>query len=94
MTLSSSTSPTRALSPSSAPTPPLLRLPAHFTPRHDRYATPKKYAGRVLDRLVGYCWWLFVFLGVGSPILGVGNFVLGLGVWSWWQSRPSIGLAV
>lgn len=74
--------------------PPTLRLPAHFAPRPDPYAALKKYTGRTLDRLVGYCWWLLVFLGAGSPVVGVGNFVLGLGVWSWWRARPSIALDV
>ncbi|GJE90773.1 hypothetical protein PsYK624_069170 [Phanerochaete sordida] len=81
-------------SPSSALTPPTLRLPAHFRPRPDAYAALKRYSGRTLDRLVGYCWWLFVFLGAGSSALGIGNFVVGLGMWSWWRSRPSVALAV
>lgn len=81
-------------SPSSSPMPPTLRLPVHFRPRPDPYANVKRYLGRTLDRLVGYCWWLVVCLGAGSSVLGIGNFLVGLGVWSWWRTRPSVGLAV
>ncbi|KZT09661.1 skeletal muscle/kidney enriched inositol 5-phosphatase [Laetiporus sulphureus 93-53] len=70
-----------------SPTPPTLRLPPTYTPRPDPYAPLKRYTGRVLGRLVGYCWCLLVFIGAGSAALGVGNFVLGLGVWGWWRWR-------
>lgn len=72
----------------------MLRLPTHFHPRPDTYANLKRYTGRTLDRLIGYCWSLLVFLGAGSSILGIGNFLVGLGMWSWWRTRPSLGLAV
>ncbi|KIP12308.1 hypothetical protein PHLGIDRAFT_62140 [Phlebiopsis gigantea 11061_1 CR5-6] len=69
-------------------TPPTLLLPEGFTPRPDPYALPKKYLGRVLDRLIGLCWWLLVFLGAGSGALGIGNVLVGLGIWKarWWET--------
>lgn len=72
--------------PSNVPT---LSLPAHYKPTPDPQATIKRYAGRVLDRIIGIIWWLFTLLGAGSSIIGVFNFFVGLGAWSWWKNRPS-----
>ena len=79
--------------PSSRSTPPLLKLPPTYTPQLDPRANLKRYAGRVLDRLVGYTWWLFVALGAGSVVVGVFNFFIGFCAWSWWKS-PSSGTSV
>ncbi|KAI0818647.1 skeletal muscle/kidney enriched inositol 5-phosphatase [Irpex lacteus] len=67
----------------SAPSAPLLLYSCR-----DPYANVKRYSGRTLDRIIGYCWWLLTVLGAGSTLLGIGNFVLGLGVWGWWRSKP------
>lgn len=69
-----------------ANTPPVLRLPAHYSPAPDPHANRKRYTGRVLDRVVGRVWWLFTLLGAGSALVGIFNFVLGLGAWGWWRS--------
>ena len=66
---------------------PLLSLPPGFTPRPDPFTGIKKYTGRVLDRIIGFVWWLLVVVGVGHAAVGVGNFVLGFGAWTWWKSR-------
>ncbi|KAJ7775091.1 inositol polyphosphate phosphatase [Mycena metata] len=89
--------PPSTTSPSS--TPPVLRLPAHYTPTPDPHATRKRYTGRVLDRLVGRVWWLLTVLGAGSALVGMFNFVLGLGAWGWWRSggislNADVGTAV
>ncbi|KAJ3527448.1 hypothetical protein NM688_g8125 [Phlebia brevispora] len=69
--------------PNTAPTPPVLKLPPTYRPQIDPYATLKRYLGRTLDRLIGYCWWLLYALGAGSAIYGIGNFILGLGLGLW-----------
>ncbi|KAJ7097763.1 inositol polyphosphate phosphatase [Mycena belliarum] len=73
-------------SASTAVTPPLLRLPAYYTPSPDPYAHWKRYSGRVLDRVIGIVWWLLTLLGAGSTLVGIFNFLLGLGAWGWWRS--------
>ncbi|KAI0345315.1 skeletal muscle/kidney enriched inositol 5-phosphatase [Trametopsis cervina] len=70
-------------------TPPLIQLPSHYSPKPDSLATLKRYTGKSLDKVIGYLWWLFTFLGAGSPFFGIGNFVIGLSVWSWWRSKPA-----
>ncbi|KAJ6623479.1 skeletal muscle/kidney enriched inositol 5-phosphatase [Mycena sp. CBHHK59/15] len=74
-----------------AATPPMLRLPARYTPVPDPRATLKRYTGRTLDRVIGSIWWLFTLLGAGSVVVGVFNFVLGLGAWGWWRSGMKVG---
>ncbi|KAI0699673.1 Endonuclease/exonuclease/phosphatase [Cytidiella melzeri] len=74
------------------PTPPLLQLPSQYNPRPDPHASLKRYTGKTLDRLVGYCWWLLTILGAGSPVFGLGNFALGLGFWGWWRSKPHVAM--
>jgi hypothetical protein len=78
------------IAPSTKP-PPVLRLPENCTPSPDRYANLKRYSGRMLDRLVGYTWWLLTLIGAGSAAVGLFNLALGVGAWSWWKSssRPS-----
>lgn len=68
---------------------PLIHLPEDYKPTPDPLASVKRYTGRVLDRLVGYVWWLLVLLGAGSTAVGLFNFVVGLGVWRWVQSKPA-----
>ncbi|TFY74184.1 hypothetical protein EWM64_g9827 [Hericium alpestre] len=63
--------------PQPRPIIPLLQLPPGFHPRPDPLATLKRYAGRTLDRIVGFCWWFLVVIGAGSAAFGVGNFCLG-----------------
>ncbi|KAJ7444924.1 inositol polyphosphate phosphatase [Mycena latifolia] len=77
--------------PSAPPSaaPPVLRLPAHYTPTPDPHATRKRYTGRVLDRAIGRVWWFLTLLGAGSALVGIFNFVLGLGAWGWWRSSAS-----
>ncbi|KAI0949965.1 hypothetical protein AcV7_008583 [Taiwanofungus camphoratus] len=70
---------------SSDSTPPVLRLPADYSPRPDPFATVKKYTGRTLDRLIGYCWWFLTLVGAGSAVVGIANFVVSLGLWGWWK---------
>ncbi|KAJ7940451.1 inositol polyphosphate phosphatase [Mycena leptocephala] len=81
-------------SPSTLPTsaPPVLRLPASYTPTPDPHANLKRYTGRVLDRAIGRVWWLLTLLGAGSAVVGIFNFVLGLGAWGWWRSGGAIKL--
>ncbi|KAI0372908.1 DNase I-like protein [Pilatotrama ljubarskyi] len=68
-------------------TVPVLRLPEGYRPKPDPWANAKKYTGRTLDRLIGYCWWLLTMLGAGSAVVGLGNLVVSLGFWRWWQAR-------
>ncbi|KAH9981322.1 skeletal muscle/kidney enriched inositol 5-phosphatase [Lactifluus volemus] len=70
---------------------PLLSLPPNFTPRSDPFAQIKRYTGRVLDRIIGFVWWLIVVIGAGNPAVGIGNFILGLGAWTLWKSKPGNG---
>ncbi|KAF7796703.1 hypothetical protein EIP86_007886 [Pleurotus ostreatoroseus] len=63
--------------------PPTIKLPPTYRPQIDPYTTLKKYTGRTLDRLIGYCWWLLVALGAGSALFGISNFILGLGLGLW-----------
>ncbi|OAX37211.1 DNase I-like protein [Rhizopogon vinicolor AM-OR11-026] len=67
-------------------TPPLLRLPSAYTPSPDPRATLKRYAGRLLDRVIGYTWWLLTLVGAGSTVVGIFNFFLGLAAWRWWRA--------
>jgi hypothetical protein len=69
----------------------LLSLPLGFTPRPDPFASIKKYTGRVIDRTVGFVWWLLVIVGVGHVTVGFGNVILGFGTWTWWKSRQVNG---
>ncbi|KAJ6597068.1 inositol polyphosphate phosphatase [Mycena vulgaris] len=77
--------------PSTPPSaaPPVLRLPAHYTPTPDPHAARKRYCGRALDRVIGTVWWLLTLLGAGSALVGIFNFVFGLGAWGWWRSSGS-----
>ncbi|KAI0780686.1 Endonuclease/exonuclease/phosphatase [Trametes elegans] len=72
---------------SSGASVPVLRLPAGYRPAPDPWARTKKYTGRTLDRLVGYCWWLLTVLGAGSALVGLGNVLVSLGFWRWSQAR-------
>ncbi|KAI0664634.1 Endonuclease/exonuclease/phosphatase [Cubamyces menziesii] len=87
--ISSIASSTTPPSPSPSPSIPLLRLPSDFHPTPDPWARAKRYTGRTLDRLVGYCWWLLTMLGAGSALVGLGQLVLSLGVWRWWRAREA-----
>jgi hypothetical protein len=78
-------------STSTSSTPPVLRLPAHYTPTPDPRATLKRYTGRILDRVIGRVWWLLTLLGAGSVLVGMFNFVLGLGAWGWWSGGIKLG---
>lgn len=71
--------------------PPIIRLPKHYSPVPDPRAVLKRYAGRMLDRTIGICWWILVLLGAGSGIFGAVNFFLGIGAWTWWRSRDTHG---
>ncbi|KAH7929730.1 DNase I-like protein [Leucogyrophana mollusca] len=79
-----------ALPPSTASsTPPLLRLPPGFNPTPDPRAVLKRYAGRTLDRTIGYAWWFLTLVGAGSAVVGVFNFLLSFAAWRWWgKSSP------
>ncbi|KAH9945900.1 Endonuclease/exonuclease/phosphatase [Epithele typhae] len=68
---------------------PVIRLPAGYHLVPDRFALLKKYSGRVLDRVVGYTWWLLTVLGAGSALLGLGNLFFSLGLWRWWSTRTN-----
>jgi len=57
----------------------------------DSFASPKKYIGRALDRIIGFVWSALVFIGAGYTVVGICNFVLGLGAWAWWGSKPGNG---
>lgn len=70
---------------------PLLSLPPGFTPRPDPFAAVKKYTGRVIDRTIGFVWWLLVIVGVGHATVGIANVILGFGTWTWWKSRQVNG---
>jgi len=70
---------------------PLISLPLGFDPRPDPFAGIKKHVGRVLDRIIGYVWWLLVLVGAGHAAAGIGNFILGFGAWTWWTSRQAYG---
>ncbi|KAI0072773.1 skeletal muscle/kidney enriched inositol 5-phosphatase [Panus rudis PR-1116 ss-1] len=63
--------------------PPTLRLPPHFKPQVDPLANVKRYTGRVLDRIIGYTWWLLTILGSGPGIVAM----LSIGVWGWFRWR-------
>lgn len=65
-------------------TPPTIRLPTHYRPQPDPLANLKRYTGRTLDRIIGYTWWLLVFLVRGPALVGI----LGLGIYGWlrWKS--------
>lgn len=67
----------------------MLRLPATYAPTPDPRATLKRYTGRLLDRLIGYVWWLIALCGAGSTVVGVFNFLVGIGAWGWWSRRTS-----
>ena len=68
--------------PHSATLPKLqVTDPALLTP--DSYWILKRYTGRILDRIVGYTWSFFWFLGLGNAVLGIVNFILGLAAWRW-----------
>ncbi|KAF8447556.1 Endonuclease/exonuclease/phosphatase [Boletus edulis BED1] len=73
-------SPAEAVPPS---TPPCLHLPSTYTPTPDPLATIKKYTGRILDRIVGYAWWLLIILGAGSTVVGIFNFLCVYASWKW-----------
>ncbi|PCH37835.1 skeletal muscle/kidney enriched inositol 5-phosphatase [Wolfiporia cocos MD-104 SS10] len=81
--------PPPSLSPN-VTSPPLLRLPPTYYPRPDPLASLKKYTGRTLDRIIGYCWCLLTLIGAGSAGFGIGNFVMGFGLWGWWKSRAPV----
>ncbi|KAF8557286.1 DNase I-like protein [Imleria badia] len=89
----SPSTPTEAVPPS---TTPRLPLPSTYTPTPDPLATVKKYTGRMLDRIVGYTWWLLIIVGAGSTAVGVFNFLCvyvswkWLGQW-WWGSSNGNG---
>ncbi|RPD66378.1 skeletal muscle/kidney enriched inositol 5-phosphatase [Lentinus tigrinus ALCF2SS1-7] len=68
---------------------PVLQLPEGYHPTPDPWANVKKYTGRVLDRLIGYTWWLLTMFGAGSAILGIGNLFLSLGAYRWWRVRSA-----
>ncbi|KAJ7343307.1 Endonuclease/exonuclease/phosphatase [Mycena albidolilacea] len=84
-------SPSSSASTPTSSTPPVLRLPAHYTPTPDPRATLKRYTGRILDRAIGRVWWLLTLLGAGSVLVGMFNFVLGLGAWGWWSGGIKLG---
>lgn len=77
--------------PSSRNYVPLLPLPSGFTPKPDPFAGIKKYTGRVIDRTIGFAWWLLVIIGVGHATVGIGNVIVGFGTWTWWKSRQANG---
>ncbi|OBZ69353.1 Inositol polyphosphate 5-phosphatase OCRL-1 [Grifola frondosa] len=79
---------------SSSPTPPVLLLPPGYTPTPDPYANLKRYTGRTLDRIIGYCWWFLTLIGAGSAVLGIGNILVSIGVWRWWNQGFSGSHAV
>lgn len=72
--------PTEAVPPS---TTPRLCLPLTYTPTPDPLATVKKYTGRMLDRMVGYTWWLLIIVGAGSTAVGIFNFLCVYASWKW-----------
>ncbi|KAI0636729.1 Endonuclease/exonuclease/phosphatase [Trametes polyzona] len=78
--------PTRA-----SPSVPLLRPPEGYHPAPDPWARAKRYTGRTLDRIVGYCWWLLTMLGAGSALVGLGNLLVSLGAWRWWRAARGLG---
>ncbi|THU82266.1 DNase I-like protein [Dendrothele bispora CBS 962.96] len=72
---------------------PVLKLPAHYTPKPDPLANLKRYTGRSLDRTIGIIWWLLTMIGAGSAVVGLFNFIVGLGAWNWWRATHSPILA-
>ncbi|KDQ61040.1 hypothetical protein JAAARDRAFT_124747 [Jaapia argillacea MUCL 33604] len=70
-------------------TPPTLRLPSGYAPTPDPRANFKRYTGRVIDRIIGYIWWIICIIGLGSATLGLVNIFIGLGVYTWWRTRPN-----
>ena len=64
---------------------PLLPQPPQYMP--DPYATPKRYTGKCLGRILGLLWTLMWLLGLGTAVFGVGNALLGLGAFMWWRKR-------
>lgn len=74
-----------------APTLPMIQLPSNYKPRPDPYAVIKRYTGRVLGRMIGAVWCLFVLVGAGSSIIGLFNFFLGFGAWVWWKNSRTRG---
>ena len=76
---------------STTSTVPVIRLPEGYRPTPDPWANLKKYSGRVLDRIIGYTWWLLTLLGAGHLALGIANLVLSFGVWRLWRSRTDEG---
>lgn len=75
--------------PASTKTPPLLQLPAGYKPKPSPNAVLNRYSGRILDRMIGYIWWLLTFIGAGNTAVGIFNFFLGIGAWSWWKSSAT-----
>ncbi|KAH7912215.1 Endonuclease/exonuclease/phosphatase [Hygrophoropsis aurantiaca] len=73
----------------SSTTSPLLRLPTSFNPTPDPYAVLKRYAGRTLDRIIGYTWWILTLVGAGSAAVGIFNFLLSFAAWRWWGKSPA-----
>ncbi|KZT26393.1 DNase I-like protein [Neolentinus lepideus HHB14362 ss-1] len=73
--------------------PPTLRLPPSYTPTPDPLATPKRYLGRVLDRVLGIAWLLTIIVGAGSAVLGLGAILGGslfYAFWRWWRARAFV----
>ncbi|KAF8506357.1 inositol polyphosphate phosphatase [Hysterangium stoloniferum] len=64
---------------------PLLRHSSQFKP--DAYANLKRYTGKVVGRIIGVIWFVFVLLGFGNAALGVSNVIFGTGALAWWRKR-------
>lgn len=70
---------------------PAIHLPEGYRPTPDPWANMKKHIGRILDRVVGYTWWLLTLLGAGHLVFGVGNVLLSVGLWRWWKNGAQEG---
>ncbi|KIY43471.1 DNase I-like protein [Fistulina hepatica ATCC 64428] len=67
---------------------PVLQL-GDYIPSPDPWANVKRYLGRVADRVIGFVWTAFTFLGMGSAIVGIFNFVIGLAWRYWWRATST-----
>ena len=59
----------------------LLSHPPQYSP--DPYAAWKQYTGKILCRILGFFWCIFVMLGLGNAAFGFANTLLSIGAMTW-----------
>ena len=64
---------------------PLLSHPPQYSP--DPYAAWKRYTGKILGRILGFFWCIFVMFGLGNAAFGIANTLLSIGAMTWWRKR-------